>query len=249
MDNQQIIAQNRVAWDAIADDWFGRTALPTWGISAPTEYSLHLLGDLHGKRILDLGCGSGHSLSWCAAQGAADLWGLDLSAHQLKNAAGLLSGLPYTLKNQPMEDSSGIPVNYFDAVYSVYAIGWTTDLYTTFHHVSTYLKPGGIFVFSWDHPLMHCTSSEGNCVKFDGSYLDEGPFSSEKGGWPFTMQNRKLSTYINTLSAAGLFVETVVEETEYSDLDTPEILSRVYYTPVKARHFPLSVIIKARKPK
>ena len=246
--NKEILAQNKASWDAIADDWFGSTALPVWGISAPTEDRLHLLGDLTNKRVLDMGCGSGHSLKWCYDHGAKELWGLDLSTRQLENAARVLAAAPFTAVNQPMEDASGIPTGYFDAVYSVYAIGWTTDLAATFRNVASYLKPGGIFVFSWDHPLMHCVDAEGDCGVFTGCYLVEDIFSFQKGGQPVTLQNRKLSTYINTLAETGLYVEQVVEETDLSSLDTPDNLSRQYYTAVKGRRFPFSVIIKARKP-
>lgn len=52
-----------------------------------------------------------------------------------------------------MEACTGIPHNYFDIVYSIYAIGWSTDLRAIFQHAFACLKQGGIFVFSWDHPF------------------------------------------------------------------------------------------------
>jgi cyclopropane fatty-acyl-phospholipid synthase-like methyltransferase len=52
---------------------------------------LHLFPDLNGKKILDIGCGSGHSLKWCAEQGAGELWGLDISENQLKNAKKVIT--------------------------------------------------------------------------------------------------------------------------------------------------------------
>lgn len=48
-----------------------------------------------------------------------------------------------------MEDECGIPKNYFDIVYSIYAIGWVTDLKNVFHRIASYLKKDGIFIFSW----------------------------------------------------------------------------------------------------
>ncbi len=49
-------------------------------------------------------------------------------------------GLSATLICSPMEEECGIPENYFDFVYSVYAIGWTTDLEGTFRRIASYLK-------------------------------------------------------------------------------------------------------------
>lgn len=247
--NNNVLTQNKQSWDAIADEWFGTTALPIWGCSVPTEDELHLLENISGKKILDIGCGSGHSLKYCGENGAAELYGLDISTRQLENADDLLSeaGLPHTLINQPMEKVANIPTNYFDIVYSDYAIGWTTDLTTTLANVKLYLKNGGIFVFSWDHPFMHCVEVADGKVIFSGTYLDEDVFTFEKGGQPVTLQNRKLSTYINALSDNGFATEKVIEETNREALNRETQYSEGYYSDAKAKHFPLSVIIKARK--
>lgn len=57
-----IISQNKESWDAIANSFFGVTALPTYGCLCPTEDELHLFPELKNKKALDIGCGSGHSL-------------------------------------------------------------------------------------------------------------------------------------------------------------------------------------------
>lgn len=247
--NSQILTQNKASWDAIADDWFGTTALPTYGVLVPTEEQLHLLGDLSGKRVLDIGCGSGHSLKYCGEHGASELYGLDLSSRQIENARRFLGecGFVPVLFNQPMEDNGGIPTDYFDAVYSVYAVGWTTDLQRTFNNAASYLKKGGILVFSWDHPFMHCVDAEGDRVIFTGNYNKEDIFTFEKGGEPMTLKNRRLSSYINALAEAGFAAERVIEETDNSALEREGAFSSSYYSEIKARKFPLSVIIKARK--
>ncbi|MBS7528774.1 methyltransferase domain-containing protein [Fusibacter paucivorans] len=55
-----------------------------------------------------------------------------------------------------MESDPSTPHNHFDMVLSIYALGWTLDLDATLKHISSYLKRDGLFIFSWDHPLMHC---------------------------------------------------------------------------------------------
>ncbi|MDK2966042.1 MAG: hypothetical protein PWP53_1654 [Lacrimispora sp.] len=75
----EVINKNRKSWDSMADTWFGATALPVYGCLAPTETELKLFPDLDGKKVLDIGCGSGHSLKWCGDNGASELWGIDLS--------------------------------------------------------------------------------------------------------------------------------------------------------------------------
>lgn len=260
-----ILMQNKASWDATADSWFGVTALPEYGCLCPTEDELQLFGSLKNKKVLDIGCGSGHSLKWCGDHGAAELWGLDISQRQLDNAGGYLSENGYAprLFCSPMEQNPGLPERYFDIVYSIYAIGWTVDLQTTFNRISAYLKPGGGFIFSWDHPFMHCVEAREDALVFSGSYYDREPFTfirsapgkgagrgpavSEEEGYPLTLYNRRLSDYINALSAAGFMVERVVEETDEETLRRDCAFTSGYYAPCKAKRFPLSIIIKATK--
>lgn len=77
--------KNRQYWDGAADNWFGATALPEYGVHCVTEDELHFFDGVQGKRMLEVGCGSGHSLVWQAKHGAGELWGLDISESQLRN--------------------------------------------------------------------------------------------------------------------------------------------------------------------
>lgn len=249
MENAELLRQNRQSWNAIADDWFGATALPVYGPLIPTEDTLHLFGDVTGKRMLDIGCGSGHSLLYHAAHGAAELWGLDLSDRQLENAGRLLRerGVEPRLFCSPMEADPGLPKGYFDFVYSIYAVGWSTDLEKTFRLIASYLRPGGAFIFSWDHPILPRIELEGEKLLFAGSYHEEDLFAFDKGGAPVGLYNWKLSTYVNALAKAGLSVERLVEETDLEALACAEEFSSAYYAPAKARKIPLAFIIKAIK--
>lgn len=244
-----ILTQNRTSWDAMADSWFGSTALPTYGVLCPTEDELKLLPDLRGKRVLELGCGSGHSLRWCAEKGAAELWGVDLSARQLENARRQLAerGIEARLISAPMEAPGDLPKDYFDVVLSIYVIGWTTSLEDTLRHVSHSLRMGGVFIFSWDHPLMHCVDAAENQLVFSGQYVRDERFSYVQRGQPVTVQNRRISTYVNALADAGFAVERMIEETDAETLSRPAAFSSSYYAPFRAARMPLSFVIKARK--
>lgn len=260
-----IIAQNKDSWDAIADSFFGVTALPVYGCFIPTENELNLFPLLEGKKVLDIGCGSGHSLKWCGDKGAIELWGLDLSTRQIENATKFLTDNNYrsNLLISPMEQNPGIPQDYFDVVYSIYAIGWTVDIQTTFNLVSSYLKQDGVFIFSWDHPFMHCVEAVEGKLVFSGSYYEKAPFTFKKDakkpanrsnpdldketGYPMTLYNRRVSDYINALAQSGFNVEKVVEETYTETLDSTYEFSQQYYSSYKAKKFPQSIVFKARK--
>ena len=43
-----------------------------------------------------------------------------------------------------MEEEGDIPKGYFDIVYSIYALGWTSDLRKTLELIYSYVKPGEV---------------------------------------------------------------------------------------------------------
>lgn len=150
-----------------------------------------------------------------------------------------------------MEEEIELPKQYFDTVFSIYALGWTTDLTKTLQLIYSYLKPGGSFLFSWDRPLYPYLKSEEGIITLEGSYQIEGVqrFEKFKGeDAPMVIHTRKLSTYINELIQAGFMIEKVVESEvgqRYQHEEAP--LSDRYYSLQKVKRFPSTLIIKARK--
>ena len=255
MENKNIIENNKTYWNVNADLWFGTTALPEYGVKFATEDDLHLFGDVSGKKMLEICCGSGHSLKYHADRNAAELWGVDLSHKQIENAKVYLEENGYTARFicAPMESDLNIPTNYFDYVYSIYGIGWTTDLQGTFNKIASYLKKDGIFIFSWHHTLNYCVAwscdqrkdiIENNQMIFNKSYFDESYFKMPVHDSEIVLCNRKISTYINALARAGFVIEQMIEET---DKETIESVEDDGDKARKARMLPISVCFKARK--
>lgn len=255
MENKNIIENNKTYWNTNADLWFGTTALPEYGVKFVTEDDLHLFGDVSGKKMLEICCGSGHSLKYHADRNAAELWGVDLSHKQIENAKVYLEENGYTARFicAPMESDLNIPTNYFDYVYSIYGIGWTTDLQGTFNKIASYLKKDGIFVFSWHHTLNYCVAwscdqrkdiIENNQMIFNRSYFDESYFKMPVHDSEIVLCNRKISTYINALARAGFVIEQMIEETDKKIMESVEDDGDKAR---KARMLPISVCFKARK--
>ena len=250
MDND-ILQSNKNYWDAYADNWLDRaTTLPSYGWM-PTEDDLRLFGDVSGKKLLDICCGAGGSLKYHADRGAAELWGLDISRSQLALADARLKehGHAARLICAPMEADAGIPENYFDYVYSVYGIGWATDLEGTFKKIASYLKKDGSFIFSWNHTLYYCvafsiperkTVMEDGKLVFHRSYFDESWFQLPVDGTEVTLCNRKISTYVNALAGAGFVIEQMIEQPDQSIGDDSD-------RAIKNKMLPMSVCFKARK--
>lgn len=248
MKTDEVRKINSLYWDTTGNEFLGAIVLPFYGAFV-SEEKCRLFGDLTGKKMLEIGCGNGGSLRYVAERGAAELWGMDISENQLAIASQSLKdgGLTARLICSPMEKECGIPKDYFDFVYSVYAIGWTVDLEGTFRKIASYLKKDGVFIFSWTHPLHKCIELKEGVFQLNRSYFDEAwnpaPLNPLDEG-ELLLSNRKLSTYINALVKAGFAVEQMVEETD-------DELLRAYGDSSdfakKAEMYPLTFVIKARK--
>lgn len=247
LDQRKMIEINKAGWDDVADQYYGLLALPKYGPYAPTEDELHLLGDVAAKTILEVGCGSGHSLLYMASRGANEIWGIDLSNTQVNFTKQLLekNRLKGNIEQMPMEDMDKLPMDYFDVVFSVYALGWTVDLSCTLSNIYRRLKDGGIFVFSWEHPIQSRLEYDSEKIIYNQSYHSEGPYKVTWRGVPVIMHHRKVSTILNELSKAGFYIDQVLEESRVPDTDDSSPTK--WYSGMKARLSPPTIIIKCIK--
>ncbi|MUK88281.1 methyltransferase domain-containing protein [Ornithinibacillus sp. L9] len=248
METEEILKLNKDSWELSAERFFGRTALPEYGPLAPTEHQLQLFGDISDKKVLDIGCGSGHSLQYMGDKGANELWGIDLTTKQIQTAQEVLRNqkVNVSLFESAMEEDPGLPHTYFDIAYSIYALGWTTDLRRTLMNIHNYLKPEGIFIFSWEHPMHDRIKYTGEAFHLEKSYNLEGPEFNEAWHNNVVIFHRKLTTYINTLVETGFMIERVVDDVLLPEGEVPQDYTK-WYSVQKAQLLPTTFIIKARK--
>lgn len=255
LEREEILAINQKGWNKVAPFFYGGTALPNYGPLASTEDELNLIPDLAGKRGLELGCGSGHTLAYLwEHKNARELWGLDFSEEQIRFTKELLDkkGIRAQLFLSSMDENPGIPEHYFDLIVSIYSLGWAPDLFRTLALVQSYLRPGGSFIFSWEHPVYRSLRYEADSANyvFGTSYLDEGPVLHPS--WrevEIVINHRKLSTYLNAISRSGLILEQIIE----SDLDPTlareqDFSPEKWYSVQRAKLVPTTFIVKAYKP-
>lgn len=243
MDKHTIHETNSIFWGTKGNEVLGTTHLPFYGAFI-TEENCQLFGDVSKKKILEIGCGSGQSLKYLGERKASELWGMDISDKQIEKTKQYLSAHDFSAKLicSPMEEDCGIPVGYFDIVFAVYAIGWTTDLEGTFNRIASYLKKGGAFIFSWSHPIHKCVAAENEMLVFKKCYFDESWYSVSVGGGILSLSDRKLSTYVNALAKTGFVIEQMIEE---SDNEILQLKDSDYAQ--KAKILPVTFVIKAKK--
>ncbi|MBW5448728.1 methyltransferase domain-containing protein [Cohnella sp. CFH 77786] len=248
MNKDSIYKTNSFYWDTKGNDFLGAIVLPLYGAFV-SEEKCQLFGDVSGKKMLEIGCGNGQSLKYHGDHKASELWGMDISEKQIEKATQHLSeyGLSAKLICSPMEEECGIPEDYFDFVYSIYAIGWTTDLEGTFSRIASYLKKDGVFIFSWSHPIHKCVVRENDMFTFNKSYFDDSWYSVPldlAGEGVLTLADYKLSTYVNALAKAGFVIEQMIEET---DKEILQLQDENNDFAKRAKLFPVTFVIKARK--
>lgn len=251
----EIVAVNQKGWNQVAPLFYGGTALPLYGPLAQTEDELHLIPNLSGRSVLELGCGSGHTLGYLRENRSASyLWGLDFSEEQLRFAKEYLGGknIPVKLFLSSMDENPGIPENHFDLILSIYALGWTPDLCRTLGWVYSYLRPGGIFIFSWEHPVYQCLEYNAGIGKyiFENSYQQEGPeLHPTWRGVEIFITPRKMSTYLNALIQSGLALDQLIESEPNPCLaQEKDYAPEKWYSIPRAQFLPTTFIVKAHKP-
>ena len=128
-------------------------------VEKPTMLSL--LPDLQGKKLLDLGCGTGGHLQLYLERNAESVVGTDLSAKMLEQAekelkkCGQFSGR-FSLYQLPMEKLTELPESDFDVITSSFAFHYIEDFPALLASIANKLKPNGTLVFSQEHPITTC---------------------------------------------------------------------------------------------
>src|SRR4026209_907021 len=86
-----IISINQKGWNQVASFFYSGTALPKSGPLTATEDELRLIPDLAEQRVLEMGCGSGHTLTYLwENRNASEVWGLDFSEEPIRFTRKLL---------------------------------------------------------------------------------------------------------------------------------------------------------------
>ena len=176
-----------------------------------------LLPDLHGRKVVDLGCGFGWFCRWARENGAAEVLGIDVSEKMLAQARATTSDTEITYTRADMERLELAPAA-FDVVYSSLALHYIANLDTLLSQVHRSLVEGGSLVFSVEHPIYTAPADPNWFVAATGRkvwpvdrYLDEGPRSTDWLAKGVIKQHRTLATYINALLRSGFALRHVEE--------------------------------------
>lgn len=177
-----------------------------------------MLPDFAGKTVLDLGCGYGWHCMYAAGRGAAEVVGVDVSERMLSVAEGKNEYKNVRYIRAAMEEAE-FPAGSFDVVLSSLAVHYIADLPALFRRVNTFLKAGGAFVFSAEHPV-YTACANADFIKSDAgdplyypvdNYFYEGKRNCVFLGEPVVKYHRTLTSYFRALAESGFAVQDIAE--------------------------------------
>jgi SAM-dependent methyltransferase len=166
-----------------------------------------MLPPVAGAAVVDLGCGAGALARGLADAGAARVLAVDSSRRMLALAA------PHPRVRYLRADLEelALPARSADLVVSSLALHYVADYPGLVRRVAGWLRPGGRFVFSIEHPV--CTAAdpmtgwaetdEGTVWPVD-DYASEGPRTQNWIVEGVEKHHRRMCTLVGGLLDAGL---------------------------------------------
>lgn len=213
---------NREDWDRTADDYqaehgdfLGDVGF-VWCPEGLDEAEARLLGEIDGRRVLEIGCGAGQCGRWLVAQGAVAI-GFDLSSRQLQHSQRIdadsgveLPVVCATATRIPFADRC------FDLAFSAYgALPFVLDAGLVLREVARVLRPRGRFVFSVTHPIRWTLPDDPTAagLRVTGSYFDRAPYVEvdESDQVTYVEHHRTLGDWVRSIAAAGFELLDLVE--------------------------------------
>lgn len=179
-----------------------------------------LLPDFEGKTVLDLGCGYGWHCIYAAEHGAKSVIGVDISDKMLEVARQQTPYSNVTYLREGIEEAS-FDGDQFDIVISSLAFHYIPSFEAVAKNVHSYLKDGGKFVFSVEHPVFTAYGTQdwyydenGEILHFPvDNYFYEGERTAHFLGSEVTKYHKTLTTYLDGLLTNGFAINRLVEPT------------------------------------
>jgi len=179
------------------------------------------VGEVAGKTLVDIGCGTGTlALHW--AQQGATVIGVDYSSKMLEEAKNKANAELVRWVQDDAQVLSQLDDDCCDIVASNFALMDIPDLQAVYSNVRRILKPMGRFVFTITHPCFQSPHAETliNEDQFDGrrivSYASEGHWRSTNSSGirgQVGAHHRTVSTYVNGLIGKGFLIQHMAEPT------------------------------------
>jgi SAM-dependent methyltransferase len=254
VDAGESVAANIAWWDADAEDYLAEHGAVLgeadflWCPEGLRERNLGLLGEVAGRDVLEVGCGSAPCARWLVTRGAR-VAAIDLSAGMLQHAArgNAVTGITPALVRANAERLP-FATSSFDIACSAFgAVPFVADVRTVFAEVARVLRPGGRWVFAVTHPIRWIFPDDPGPAGLTviTSYFDRTPYLEvdAEGRATYVEHHRTMGDYVRALTGSGFVLEDLIEP------EWPEGYSLQWgqWSPLRGELFPGTAIFCCRR--
>jgi SAM-dependent methyltransferase len=214
-----------------------------FGPGLPHEDALKLLGYVDGRRVLELGCGSG-STAVALARAGAKVIAVDESADALADARDVAGrhGVRVEAHQASLAELAFVRAETVDAALSIYGLAAVADIDRVFRQVHRVLRQERPFVFSLPHPAFNLLGPDDAELRVRRRWWDPRPVA-----WSSARPDaepdipRTLSGLFTSLGRANFRVDAVLEPVPDQATCPPELWCEAM------NWVPPTLIIRARK--
>ncbi|GAB2556524.1 class I SAM-dependent methyltransferase [Gracilibacillus alcaliphilus] len=197
------------------------------GLEAAGEWHMvkEMLPELKDKAVLDLGCGFGWHCRYAREKQAKSVIGVDISEKMIIKAQAMTDDPEIFYIKAPVEDVD-FEDGQFDVVFSSLAFHYIKDFAAICQKAAAFLKPGGAFVFSVEHPIFTARAEQDWYYDQDGNmlhwpldhYQTEGLRETSFLADNVQKYHRTVASYINEVIQAGFTIQEVQESVPSAEM-------------------------------
>lgn len=176
------------------------------------EITQRLLGSTDGRRILELGTGSGRFGVELAARGAKVI-SVEPSMERVTDARAIAEAAKVKVEyhHGDLADLAFVRGDQIDVAIAVYSLATVADLGRVFRQVNRVLRQDAGLIISLPHPLALMTEVGDASVRLSRTYFDASPIRWHLDGEEGSVQPHTVGDVITTLWRSNFRVDTVLE--------------------------------------
>lgn len=191
-------------YEDFADSFANHAATDAYNAHYDRPAVLQILGDVEGRRVLDIGCGPGLYAAELVARGA-EVVGFDGSPRLVELARERLGDGADLRVHDAREPLSWLADESVDLAVMALVIHHLEDPVPLLREAHRALRPGGRLVVSTVHPVVDWHQGGGSY------YLDEMVDDVWNDGWRVRFRRAPLTAWFADFRAAGFLVRSLVE--------------------------------------